>query len=109
MNWGGNALWLIQDNLADYITASTALDLKKFAAQDLSEINLLSFSYGEKSTNANGAIDLQLKHLFSGKISANDNRTKPSFSDMIRAPLLPPIEVLFSRLAGKKPINQILL
>jgi hypothetical protein len=71
MNWGGKALWLIQDNLADYITSSTALDLRKFVSKNLSEVNLLSFSYGEKQANAGGIIELGLSNIFSGPISAN--------------------------------------
>ena len=109
MSWGGKALWLIQDNLADYITASTALDLRKFVSQNLSEVNLLSFSYGDKQPNLGGIIELRLSNLFSGQISANAKDAKPSFSDMIRTPLLPPIKSLILRLAEKKPINQIIV
>jgi hypothetical protein len=109
MSWGGKALWLIQDNLADYITASTALDLKKFVSQNLSEVNLLSFSYGDKQPNLGGIIELKLSNLFSGQISANEKDAKPSFSDMIRTPLLPPVKSLIVRLAEKKPINQIVV
>ena len=107
MSWDGKALWLIQDNLADYITASTALDLRKFASENLSEVNLLSFSYGDKQPNSAGIIELSLRDVFSGPISANEKGAKPSFSDMIRTPLLPPVTSLILRLAEKKPINQI--
>jgi hypothetical protein len=107
MNWGGKALWLIQDNLANYITASTALDLRKFVSQNLSEVNLLSFTYGDKQPNADGIIELGLRNLFSGEISASGKDAKPSFSDMIRTPLLPPLKSLILRLSEKKPINQI--
>jgi hypothetical protein len=109
MNWGGKALWLIQDNLADYITSSTALDLRKFVSKNLSEVNLLSFSYGEKQANAGGIIELGLSNIFSGPISANGKDAKPSFSDMIRTPMLPPIKSLILRLAERKPINQIVV
>lgn len=107
MNWGGKALWLIQDNLADYITASTALDLKKFVSQNLSEVNLLSFGYGNKQPNAGEIIELSLRNLFSGEISSGGKEAKPSFSDMIRTPLLPPLTALILRLTEKKPVNQI--
>jgi Restriction endonuclease NotI len=107
MNWGGKALWLIQDNLADYITASTALNLKKFKSETLSEVNLLSFSYVDASLNPTGVIELELRNLFSGPISANAKDAKPSFSDMIRTPLLPPIQNLIRRLVESKPINQL--
>lgn len=107
LNWGGKALWLIQDNLADYITASTALDLRKFVSQNLSEVNLLSFSYGDKKPNASGVIELKLRNIFSGPITASGADAAPSFSDLIRTPLLPPVKQILLRLAERKPINQI--
>jgi hypothetical protein len=107
LNWGGKALWLIQDNLADYITASTALDLRKFVSQNLSEVNLLSFSYEDKTPNESGTIELRLRNIFSGSITASGEGAEPSFSDLIRTPLLPPVRQLFLKLAERKPVNQI--
>lgn len=107
LSWGGKALWLIQDNLADYITASTALDLPKFVSKNLSEVNLLSFSYGNKKPNASGVIELQLRNIFSGPISSSGDNVQPSFSDLIRTPLFPPVKQLLLRLIERKPINQI--
>ena len=107
MNWGGKALWLIQDNLADYISASTALNLQHFIAAHLDEVNLLSFSYGNRNLNSNGIVELQLKNLFSGPISANAKNAKPSFSDMIRTPMLPDKRHLVMRLIDSRPVNQI--
>jgi len=109
ISWGGKALWLIQDNLANYITTSTALDLRKFVSNNLSEVNLISFSYANKQPNAEGIIELSIGNLFSGPISANGKDAKPSFSDMIRTPILPPIKNLINRLAEKKPSNQIIV
>jgi hypothetical protein len=106
ISWGGKALWLIQDNLAEYITASTALDLRKFVSQNLDEVNLLSFGYGRKQPNSSGIIELGLTNIFAGPISANEKHAKPSFSDLIRTPLLPPIKNLVIRLAESRPINQ---
>ena len=55
------------------------------------------------------AIELGLSNVFSGPISANGKDAKPSFSDMIRTPMLPPIKSLILRLAERKPINQIVV
>ncbi|NUQ25497.1 MAG: hypothetical protein HUU34_16245 [Saprospiraceae bacterium] len=107
LHWGGKALWLIQDNLADYISSSTALNLQKFIASKLSEVNLLSFSYGNLTPNHSGIIELELKNIFSGPISSNDKDSAPSFSDLIRTPLLPEKNKLISRLIESKPVNQI--
>lgn len=107
LHWEGKALWLIQDNLADYISSSTALNLQKFIASKLSEVNLLSFSYGNLTPNHSGIIELELKNIFSGPISSNDKDAAPSFSDLIRTPLLPEKSKLISRLIESKPVNQI--
>lgn len=109
ISWGGKALWLIQDNLANYITNSTALDLRMFVSDHLSEVNLLSFSYADKLPNKDGIIELSISNVFSGPISANGKDAKPSFSDMIRTPILPPIKKLILRLTEKKPVNQIIV
>lgn len=103
-NWGGKALWLIQDNLASYITSSTALDLRKFISKNLSEVNILNFTYGDLKPNEKGIVELKLKNIFAGPITSSES-SKPSFSDMIRTPLLPDIKHLFQRLSESKPVN----
>ena len=107
LNWGGKALWLLQDNLADYISESTALDLRKFISQNLSEVNMLSFKYDKTKTNALGIIELAPQYLYSGSISANDVKGKDSFSDIIRTSFKPPIKELIASLAKNKRINEI--
>jgi hypothetical protein len=107
LNWGGKALWLIQDNLAEYISASTALDLRKFVNQNLSEVNVLSFGYGKPKEDTFGIIELEPQFLFSGPISANEAQAKPSFSDLIRISFKPPIKELIMNLAKHKCLNKI--
>ncbi len=108
MNWGGNALWLIQDNLAEYISASTALNLKNFLANATSEVNMLSFSYGDQYKNPSGIINLRDHQLFAGNISSGSKEIKrPSFQDMIRTPIKPDLKRLVARLAESTPVNQI--
>ncbi len=43
LNWGGKTIWVVQDTLADYISNTTALDLKKFLAKHTSEVIILFF------------------------------------------------------------------
>jgi hypothetical protein len=107
LNWGGKALWLVQDNLADYISESTALDLRKFISQDLSEVNVLSFKYGSSIDDFSDIIELEPQFLFSGPISANEITAKPSFSDLIRTAFKPPVKYLIANLAKTKRINEI--
>ncbi len=46
IGWKGKAIWVVQDVLLDYISRSTALDVRKLASEQTSEVNVLSFSYG---------------------------------------------------------------
>lgn len=107
LHWGGKALWLIQDNLADYISESTALDLRKFVAQNVSEVNILSFGYESLTTNTSGIVELQPQYLFAGPISANESNAKPSFSDLIRTSFTPHLRELIAILAKSKRINEL--
>jgi len=107
MAWGGKALWIIQDTLAAYISASTALNLQNFIAQHTGEVNLLSFSYDNQYVAASDVIELRLDKLFAGPISSGGTNAKPSFQDMIRAPICPPAKRLLARLAESKPVNTI--
>ena len=107
LNWGGNALWLVQDNLADYISTSTALNLNKFISTTLSEINIMSFTYKNAEFRSNGMIELKPHYIFSGPISANEKNSKASFSDLIRTSFSPPIKELITVLAGKRRVNEL--
>jgi hypothetical protein len=109
MAWGGRALWIIQDTLAAYISASTALNLQNFIAEHTNEVNLLSFSYGDQYANASDVIKLRPDKLFAGPISASGAKAKPSFQDMIRAPIRPALKRLLARLAESKPVNTIVV
>lgn len=107
MGWGGKALWIIQDALADYISTSTALDLRQFISDHISEVNLLSFSYADQYPKSSDVIELRDHRLFAGPISSGGKEAGPSFQDMIRAPIRPSLNRLFARLAKNKHIAQI--
>lgn len=111
LNWGGKAIWVVQDLLVDYISASTALNLGLFISENTSEVNMLSFSYGESFEIPTGVIDLSKPQLFAGPIAsipADSPQRMPSFQDIIRAPICPPLHRVVVSLARRKPINQVI-
>lgn len=109
--WGGSAIWVLQDLLADYISASTALDLKRFMAEKLSEVNILSFSYSDKfrMPQEGDTIELTNSMLFSGPIRpySDVSDVPPSFQDIVLASVCPPKSVLLTALC-KKPISNVI-
>jgi hypothetical protein len=112
LNWGGKTLWLVQDVLVAYICASTALDIRKFLTEKSSQVNMLSLSYNRAyEVSANGVIELDVEGLFAGPISSSKEswRTKPSFQDMIRAPMLPDLSKLTRLLIQRSPSNRIIV
>lgn len=103
--WGGYTIWILQDVLADYISNSTALDLKHFITEQLSEVNILSFSYSEKfkSPSKGDTIELTDSTLFAGPIRPykDNQKISPSFQDIVLASVCPPKSVLLAALAKK--------
>lgn len=41
LGWHGKAIWVVQDTLIDYISRSTALNIRDFASEHVSEVNML--------------------------------------------------------------------
>ena len=109
--WGGYTIWVLQDLLADYISSSTALDLKRFISKHLSEVNILSFSYSDKYQvpKKNSIIELSDSTLFAGPIRPfnEGEEISPSFQDIVLASVCPPKSVFLSALC-KKPMSNIL-
>jgi hypothetical protein len=101
LHWGGKAVWVIQDVLMDYITKTTALNLKALASQMTDEVNVLGVAY-ETITLTTGLLSLSQTQLFAGKIRPTSATPSPSFQDIIRTPITPPLEVLISRLSEKR-------
>lgn len=118
--WKGKAIWVVQDTLVDYISKSTALNIRKLSTKQTSEINLLSFSYGEAFRNPQSVIELSNGQLFAGLITADKPEeliaqeaseapvTTQSFHDIIRAPLRPSLARLIETLAQRKPRNEVI-
>lgn len=107
--WGGHAIWVLQDMLANYISSSTALDLKLFINDKLSEVNILSFSYSDKfkSPQAGNTIALSDNILYAGPIRPYnvDSNIAPSFQDIVLASVCPPKSFLLAVLAKKSVSN----
>lgn len=110
IEWGGKTIWILQDNLADYISNTTALDLKKFLAKHTSEVNILCFGYGKLDQRPEGPIKLRGGELYAGPISKNPRVEEGTcFQDIIRTSFAPPIESLVSVLIKKKMTRMIFL
>lgn len=111
--WGGFTIWVLQDLLAEYISSSTALDLRQFLSESLSEVNILSFSYSDKFLNPveNRIIELTDSNLYSGPIRPYnaDSNVPPSFQDIVLASVCPPKSVLLSVLCRKSMSNVLYL
>jgi hypothetical protein len=109
--WGGKAIWIVQDVLVDYISASTALNVHRFLSEHTSEVNMLSFSYGDSYARRTGVIELTRAQLFAGPIASRPRGSQdtPSFQDMVRAPICPPLTSLVELLAKRKPVNQVVI
>jgi hypothetical protein len=107
--WGGKTIWVIQDVLAEYITKTTALKLNHFESDTTSEVNLLTFSYGNSYEDPDGVLDLSESKLYAGRISPPSEDDRGSFLDIIRSPVHPPLQFLIKLLSLRKPINQIIV
>lgn len=107
MNWGGKTIWVVQDVLLNYIKSTTGLNLDKLMAKEVSEVNMLCFSYNDDLTKMrDGLADLGDAKLYAGPISSqapSASKPAPSFQDMIRTPVCPPLEALATLLAKRKP------
>jgi hypothetical protein len=100
--WGGKTFWIIQDTLADYISSTTALDLRRFLTTQASEVNMLSLSYGETFKRSRGPLEIGHPRLLAGPISCNAAYADgPCFQDMVRTPIIPPVEALVRSLIGR--------
>lgn len=103
--WGGKTIWVLQDRLVDYISKSTALDIYSFLSEVTSEVNILSFAYGDSFRNTRGIINLEIGNLYAGPIQPESAKYEPSFQDMIRIAIKPPISWLMRSLSARAPSN----
>lgn len=107
MAWGGKAIWVLQDTLADYISSSTALELSQFISGHTGEVNILAYSYDNAylSPPSQGTIPLKKSILYAGPIHSKCDNARSSFQDIILASILPPREVLIYSMCKKGFVN----
>lgn len=107
MAWGGKTIWLIQDVLADYISSSTALDLKQYLSEQAHEVNILSFGYGEVNSGKgkDEIVALRKADFYAGPIMAgvSESTTQGGFVEIIKIGAPPPKTHLWRALFLKPP------
>jgi hypothetical protein len=104
LSWGGQTFWVLQDNLINYISSSTALDIQAFISEQTSEVNIIGLSFGESFHKTSGLIELKTGNLYSGEIGPRISHTKgPYFQDMVKAPVKPPNSALMRLLTKRSP------
>jgi Restriction endonuclease NotI. len=110
LEWGGSTIWILQDLLSEYISSSTALDLRKFVNENISEVNVLEFSYGDRyhSPELGKTVEISDARLYSGPIRSGAG-TNPSFQDIVLASVCPPKDVLIRALLKKQMSNKIII
>jgi hypothetical protein len=113
IKWGGKTIWVVQDNLIDYISSTTKLDVRSFLTEHSSEVNMLSFSYGQAyQGRTQGVIELADEKLYAGPMSppapTNAEHVK-SFQDIIRAPFCPPLSRLLCLFTKRRPIATVIM
>lgn len=94
--WEGKTVWLIQDVLADYISSSTALNLRRYISEHPDEVNILSFRYPERAAPI---MELEESNFFSGPISGDEQDA--GFVDIVKIGAAPPVSALWYSLFKK--------
>jgi len=102
--WEGKTVWLIQDVLADYITKSTALDLRKFLATKLGEVNILSFGF-DSMRKVGGVHPLVSRGVFSGPVSTHG--AERGFVDIVKLGAAPSIDSLWRSLFKREVASRV--
>ena len=101
--WGAKTIWILQDVLADYISATTGLDLEAYVAQQANEVNVLALGYGDvPKKHESGALVLDDTRFYAGPIST-DTRGRAGFVDIVKVGFVPPVQRLWRALFRKKP------
>jgi hypothetical protein len=108
LQWGGKTIWILQDALAEYISNTTALDIKKFLSEHVSEVNMLCYGYGALPLRLEGPIQLKGGALYSGPIASSvGGSIGTCFQDIIRAPICPPVQTLLYVLLKKRMLRSL--
>jgi len=105
--WGGKTIWILQDALANYISSTTDLNLRKLMSQALKEVNLLTLRYQQGRRQRTGTVPLEVDSLYAGEIPPIHGDT--DFNKLLQAASIPPKDVLEAKLLSKRPRTFILM
>lgn len=105
--WGGHTIWVLQDALANYITNTTDLNLRKLISQALKEVNILTLRYEQERRQTAGTLALELDSLYAGLIPPIHGDA--DFNKLLQAASIPAKPVLEAKLLGKRPRTFILI
>jgi hypothetical protein len=102
--WGGKTIWALQDRLVDYISTSTALNIKSFLSRHTDEVNILAFSHRDSLIADGNPRKGGRASLYAGPIGQSD---EPEFRDIVRTPVCPPKSALLRLLERRPPTRRI--
>jgi len=102
--WEAKTIWLIQDVLADYISSSTALNLRSYLSEHASEVNILAFGYGDLNP-PKPITPLKQASFYSGPITKT--KGEGGFVDIVKIGAAPPKAHLWKTLFNKPPAGKI--
>jgi len=105
--WGGQTVWILQDALANYISSTTDLNLRKLISQALKEVNILTLRYQRDHKDRPGTVPLELDNLYAGQIPPIHGDA--DFNKLLQAASIPPKPVLEAKLLSKRPRTFILM
>ncbi|MDI6774520.1 MAG: hypothetical protein QME60_03875 [Verrucomicrobiota bacterium] len=105
--WGGQTVWILQDALANYISSTTDLNLRKLISQALKEVNILTLRYQQDRGNSPGTVLLEVDNLYAGRIPPIHGDT--DFNKLLQAASIPPKPVLEAKLLSRRPRTFILM
>lgn len=97
--WGGNTVWVLQDNLVNYISNTTGLDLNEMKTTELGDVNLLVSGIPDGNYSPT---DLKEPMLISGPIHSENG----TMSDLLRVGYVPTLETLHLALTKKDHVWQ---
>lgn len=93
--WNGYTIWVLQNTLVDYISATTALDIHRFASNEVGEVTLVAYGYTPQDIHQDNLIELTQGDVYAGPIGGGTG--EPSFQDITRTRVLPPKAILLHK------------
>lgn len=110
--WNGKTVWLVQDVLADYISSSTALNLRRYISEHSGEVNILAMGYGASgvtSPEIDEISNLGESVFYAGPVGGNtiSGEGQLGFIDIIKIGAPPSIDDLWRSLFGKRHCGNI--